>query len=56
MGEGGGQAGPVDTGSGGTVLEHAMAAELREGVALEVELLVLGRDAGVADQHAGGGT
>ncbi len=29
-----------------------MAAELREGVALQVELLVLGGDPGVADQNA----
>ena len=42
VGEGGSQAGPVGAGAGGAVLEHAMAAELCEGIALKVELLILG--------------
>jgi hypothetical protein len=50
-GKGGGKARPVRTCAGGAILEHAVAAELGESIAPKVELLVLGRDPSVADQH-----
>ena len=58
VGEGSSQPRLVGTRAGGAVLEHAMpahamAAELRGRIALGIELLILGRDAGVPDQRAG---
>jgi len=37
--------------AGGAVLKHAMAPKLCQGVALEVELLVLSGGERIADQH-----
>jgi hypothetical protein len=51
-GEGLRQAGAIILGPAGHVGEGPLAAGLGEGVALQVEVLILGRDAGVADEHA----
>ena len=51
--QGAGEPGPVDSGARGTILEGAMASDLGERVQLQVQALIFGRDAGVADEQPG---
>jgi hypothetical protein len=43
--------GAVGGGAAGVVLKHALAAGLGEGIALELEVLIGGADASIADDH-----
>ena len=54
MRESGGKAGLIGARTRGAVLKHAVAVDPCQGVALEIELLIVGRDAGIADQHTSG--
>ena len=54
-GEGSRQAGAIILGPAGHVGEDPRAAGRGEGIALQVEVLVLGRDACVADEQAAPG-
>lgn len=45
------QTGPIGLGAAGLVAVDALAAGRREGIVLEIEVLVVGGDARVADEH-----
>jgi hypothetical protein len=47
----GGQANALGLGPAGRVLNHTLAAGLLQGIALQVQVLVVGRHAGIANQH-----
>ena len=51
MRQGPGEARAIITDPGCFVLEDALATSSSEGIALEIEVLILGRDASITNQH-----